>query len=358
MVTEEEVFKALSKVEDPELGRDLVSLGMIQDVKVWSGGKVTFSLVLTTPSCPLKSQLAEACRNAVMSVPEVNEVEVNITARKASRPQKFTIPGVSNVIAVASGKGGVGKSTVSANLALALAENARVGLLDADIYGPNIPLMMGVSNETLGVRDEKLIPLESYGVKIMSRAFLTGDSDPVIWRGPLVAKMVKSFLAQVDWGELDYLIVDLPPGTGDASLTLAQSIPLNGVVIVTTPQDVSLMDAVKALNMFKRLGVPILGIIENMSYFTCPHCGELTEIFDHGGAEKASESLVVPFLGAIPLDPKIRIGGDCGKPLAVMDPQSPQTESFRKIAKSLVSKICFEALKSPLFQQSRGREDK
>jgi ATP-binding protein involved in chromosome partitioning len=358
MVTEEEVIKALSNVEDPELGRDLVSLGMIQNVKVWCDGKVTFSLVLTTPSCPLKSQLAEACRNAAISVPGVSKVEVNVTARQTSIPQKLTIPGVSNVIAVASGKGGVGKSTVSANLALALAENARIGLLDADIYGPNIPLMMGVGNETPEVRDEKLIPLENYDVKIMSRAFLTGESDPVIWRGPLVAKMVKGFLAQVDWGELDYLIVDLPPGTGDASLTLAQSIPLNGVVIVTTPQDVSLMDAVKALNMFKRLGVPILGIIENMSYFTCPHCGERTEIFDHGGAEKASESLDVPFLGAIPLDPKIRIGGDCGKPVAVMDPESPQTESFRKIGKALVSKICFEALKSPLFQQSSEGEDK
>jgi len=353
-VSRDDVLKALGTVQDPELHRDLVSLGMVEDVQI-DGSTVSFAVVLTTPACPLKRQIEQAAREAVMSVPGVERVEIKISSRvKANRSKiKEGIPGVCHVVAVGSGKGGVGKSTVSVGIALALAESgARVGLLDADIWGPNIPQMLGV-DEPPRAEDKKLIPAEGQGIKMISMDFFVNDQTPVIWRGPMVGKMVEQFLNDVDWGELDYLVVDLPPGTGDASLSLAQAIPLTGLVVVATPQGVALADAAKAIAMFQRLEVPILGIVENMSYFLCPHCDERTDIFGHGGAKEMSEELELPFLGEIPLDPVIRAGGDVGKPVLVIDPESSLSQAFRDIAGRLAGRISMEDLR----EESEERDE-
>ncbi|MEK6976816.1 MAG: Mrp/NBP35 family ATP-binding protein [Candidatus Hydrothermarchaeota archaeon] len=346
MVTEDDVKKALSKVMDPELGKDLVTLGMVRDIKV-EGSKVAFTVVLTTPACPLAAQIQGAAREAVLGVPGVREAEVRVTAQvRAAGPKQELIPGVKNTIAVGSGKGGVGKSTVAVNVAIALADaGAKVGLLDADIYGPNIPTMMGAHGQPEG-SGEKIVPLESYGVKLMSLGFFLGEDTPVIWRGPMVMRAIQQLLGEVEWGELDYLIIDLPPGTGDAQLTISQSIPLTGAVIVTTPQDVALEDAMKGLVMFQRMNIPILGIVENMSYFLCPHCQKSTDIFGHGGGERASKRFGVPFLGEIPLDIKIRVGGDEGRPIVKADPASPHAEAFRKIASALAARVSQLAVKA------------
>lgn len=340
-VTEADVTRALSTVHDPDLGRDLVTLGMIENLTV-ENGVVGFTVVLTTPACPLRGKIENDCRRAVMAVPGVREVRIKMDARVvAGRGQKGKqgLPNVRNVVAVGSGKGGVGKTTVAVNLALALAETgARVGVLDADVTGPNVPLMLGARGEPRA-RDGKIEPLVSYGVKVISIAFFVPDGQPVIWRGPMVGGAIQQFFHDVDWGELDYLIVDLPPGTGDASISLAQLIPLSGVVIVSTPQDVALLDATKSLRMFERLEAPILGIVENMSYFICPHCNEQVDIFGHGGAEKAADQLGVPFLGRIPLNPQVRQGGDEGVPVLRGSPQSPESEAFRQIAAQVAARI-------------------
>lgn len=255
-------------------------------------------------------------------------------------PEKVRIPGVGKTIAVASGKGGVGKSTVSVNLAVALArDGARVGLLDTDLYGPSIPLMMGINEDLNVTKDERLIPLESHGVKLISAGFMLDEDQALIWRGPLIMQLVKQFLTQVEWGELDYLVIDLPPGTGDTQLTLVQTIPLDGALIVTTPQDVALIDARRAIKMFGEVKVPIIGIVENMSFFTCPHCNETTDIFSSGGGEKTSERYDVPLLGNIPLDPVIREGGDEGIPIVEADIDSPNAKAFMDIAKAVASKL-------------------
>jgi len=252
---------------------------------------------------------------------------------------KEILPGVKNIVAIASGKGGVGKSTVSVSLAVALARTgARVGLLDTDIYGPSIPIMMGIT-EKPEIRGEKLIPIVKYGVSLMSIGFMIAEDTPLIWRGPMVMKAVEQLLTDVEWGSLDYLLMDLPPGTGDVQLTLAQKVPLTGVVIVTTPQDVALLDVVRGISMFRKLDVPILGVIENMSFFRCPHCGERSDIFSHGGGEAASKKLDVPFLGEVPIDLKIREGGDAGRPVLVDDSESPQSKVFMNLAEQLVSRI-------------------
>ncbi|MDO8670316.1 MAG: Mrp/NBP35 family ATP-binding protein [Dehalococcoidia bacterium] len=338
---ESDVLRALGTVMDPELDRDLVSLGMIKDMAV-EDSKVRFSLVLTTPACPLRAEIESAARTAVLAVPGVSAVEIHVSAKvtgHASTSEKQSIPGVQNIIAVASGKGGVGKSTVSVNLAISLSQSgAKVGLLDADITGPNIPLMMGADAEP-EASETQLIPVTQHGIKLMSVGFLVDDSSPVIWRAPIMNQVLKQFLYQTDWGELDYLIVDLPPGTGDIVLTLAQSIPLVGAVIVTTPQDVALLDGVRALNLFEKMGIPILGVVENMSYFVCPHCQARTEIFSHGGGEETSGALNVPFLGEVPLDPRIRIGGDEGLPVTIAEPESPQAAAFNKIAQAVAARI-------------------
>jgi ATP-binding protein involved in chromosome partitioning len=341
-LSEKRILEALSQVMDPELSRDLVSLGMIENVKV-QGGAVSFTLVLTTPACPLRRKLEEDCRRAVGALPGVEKVEVDVTSRVkghyAGKGRVNLVPTARNTVAVASGKGGVGKSTVSVNLAVALAQSgAAVGLLDCDIYGPSIPLMMGVRDRP-EVRDGKLEPLEGYGVKLMSIGFLLERDTPVIWRGPLVMKAVQQLLQDVAWGELDYLVIDLPPGTGDAQLTVSQSVPLTGAVVVSTPQDVALVDAAKAVAMFEKVGVPTLGIVENMSYFLCPHCGHRTDILGHGGANRESRRLGVRFLGEVPMDPEIARSGDSGVPAVVADPGSPAAKALREIASAVAARI-------------------
>ncbi len=341
-ITEARVLEALKSVMDPELGKDLVTLNMIRNIVI-EGDNVKFSLILTTMACPLKKEIETSAVNAVKSIPGVGSVIIETGAQvpTAKRmPDKAPIPGVKNTIAVASGKGGVGKSTVSVNLALALARTgARVGLLDTDVYGPSVPMMMGLHEPLMATPEEKLIPHEKFGLKLVSVGFMIDEETPLIWRGPLVMQLVKQFLMGVEWGELDYLVIDLPPGTGDVQLTLVQTIPLTGAVIVTTPQDVALIDARRAIKMFNEVKVPILGIVENMSFFVCPHCNEKSEIFSHGGGEKTSERYHVPLLGKIPIDISIREGGDSGNPIVESAPDSEHSQAFVAIAGAVASRI-------------------
>src|SRR6266571_384755 len=289
---EQAVIQALRAVKDPDLHRDIVTLNFVKDLKV-DQGKVSFTLELTTPACPVKKDLEQQARNAVLNVRGMQAVG-----------------GVKNIIAVGSGKGGVGKSTVTVNLAVALARaGATVGLMDADVYGPNVPMMLGIMGRPQAINN-RIQPLSKYGVRVMSMGFLTTDDTPLIWRGPMLHSVITQFVRQVDWGELDYLLVDLPPGTGDVQLTLTQTVPLMGAVVVSTPQDVALQDARKAILMFRQVRVEILGIVENMSYFVCPHCDQRTDIFSHGGGEETARKYEVPFLGEVPLDISIRQGGD------------------------------------------------
>ena len=345
-VNEAAVMAALGTVQEPELGGDLVSRKMIKDLKIM-GGTVAVTIELTTPACPLKDQLENETRAAVMQVRNVKQVEVAFTSNVKPRPglfDKASIPGVSHVIAVASGKGGVGKSTVAVNLAIALAqEGARVGLLDADVYGPSAPLMTGIHDGPT-TSEGKIEPLDAYGLKVMSVGFLVAPDQPIIWRGPMVSSLLRQFLYEVRWGELDYLVIDLPPGTGDIQLTLAQTMPLSGSVIVTTPQDVALADVVRGVEMFRKLNVPILGVIENMSYFCCPNCGARAEIFSHGGGDRTSNRLQVPFLGEIPLSARIREGGDTGEPAVTSEDPDAYAEAFRAVARNLAGRVSVEAL--------------
>ena len=314
-LTREAIVEQLRTVDDPELHKDLVSLDMVKDVSV-DGGRVKIHIELTTPACPLKDRIAEDVTAAVKRVDGVTDVDVQFSARvRAQSVGPTALPGVKNVFAVGAGKGGVGKSTVAAMLGLALSrEGAKVGLLDADVYGPSIPTIMGVEGRRPDVANERLVPIEALDIRIISMGFLVERDRPLIWRGPMVHGVVRQFLEQVAWGELDYLIVDLPPGTGDVPLTLAQSIPMTGAVVVCTPQDLALIDARRAVLMYAQLNVPCLGIIENMSYYLCPKCGHRDEIFDHGGAQAAAGELGVPFLGGIPLNGKIREFTDAGTP--------------------------------------------
>jgi ATP-binding protein involved in chromosome partitioning len=350
VIRPESVLDALRGIEDPDLHQDIVSLGFVRDLRV-EEGRVAFTIQLTTPACPVKGEMERQARARVAALPGVTEVEVHMTSSVPQAPASMgadLLPGVRHAVAVASGKGGVGKSTVAVNLAAALAgSGARVGLMDADIYGPSIPIMMGLRTARPTVRDGKLIPLERYGLRMMSLGFIAGEDTPVIWRGPLVGKLVQQFLADVEWGELDYLVVDLPPGTGDAQLTLTQSAPLAGAVIVTTPQDVALEDVRRGVRMFEKVNVPILGIVENMAYFVCPDCGSRHEIFNHGGGAEAARQFEVPFLGEIPIDPAIRQGGDEGVPLVVGHPDSPQTEAFQRVAGELARQLSILAYPAP-----------
>jgi ATP-binding protein involved in chromosome partitioning len=348
--TQEQVLTALRTVIDPDLHKDLVTLGMIKDVKI-DGPRVSFTVELTTPACPLKEEIERMCREAVGAIPGVGDIAIEMTANVRANtgrgiPQQQVIPGVKNIIAIASGKGGVGKSTVSANVACALAQmGASVGLMDADIYGPSIPIIMGVEDAApqTDAKKERLLPIEQYGVKIISMGFLQPPGSAVIWRGPMIAKAVQQFLRDVDWGDLDYLVVDLPPGTGDAQLTLAQAIPLSGAVVVMTPQDLAAAVAVKAVAMFKRLDVPILGIVENMSYFLCPTCNSRHDIFSHGGGEQAAEALQVPFFGGIPLAAAIGSEADEGTPSVVISPDGPYALIFREIAERIAQAVSVQA---------------
>ncbi len=341
-ITEAQVLEALSEVMDPELNKDLVSLNMIRDILI-EENNVRFSLILTTSACPLKKQIEDSARTAVEAIAGIGTVIVDMGAevpKAKGLPDKKAIPGIKNIVAVASGKGGVGKATVAVNLAISLAQvGAMVGILDADVFGPSIPMMMGIHEQPQSTEDEKIIPIVSNGIEIMSVGFMLDEETPLIWRGPLVMQLVKQFLTGVVWGELDYLVIDLPPGTGDVQLTLVQTVPVTGVVIVTTPQDIALLDARRAIKMFGEVNVPIIGIAENMSYFICPHCDEKTEIFSHGGGEKTSKRYNVPLLGHIPLDPSIREGGDTGKPVVVAEPDSAQARAITEMAGHVAARI-------------------
>ncbi len=348
-VTEETVLAALGKVQEPELHKDLVSLKMIRDLKV-EEGDVSFTVVLTTPACPLRSQIQSEARQAVMALPGVKNVEIKMDANVPSdgRARGLMQLPIRNAVAVASGKGGVGKSTVAVNLAVVLAQSgARVGLLDADIYGPNVPTMMGVERLP-DPEDGKLSPAQAYGVKMMSIGFLVRPDQPLIWRGPMLHSAIRQFLSDVRWGELDYLVIDLPPGTGDAALSLAQSLPLSGAVIVTLPQQVSLDDARRGLEMFRQLDVDIFGVVENMSYLELPD-GSRMDIFGSGGGERLARESQVPFLGAIPMDPNVPVGGDAGKPVVVSHPDSPVAKALRRIAEQVAAQISVAAVQQGNF---------
>lgn len=336
------MLEALGKVKDPEIGRDIVSLGMVQDLVV-QGGKVSFTYLLTTPACPLKDRMDREAREALLKVPGVTAVEIKWGAQVATdkRLASAMPPGVKNIVAVGSGKGGVGKSTLAANLAMSLAmDGASVGLMDADVYGPNQPQMFGIQKSEVAANAQgKLMPPVAHGVKVMSMGFMLDADTPVIWRGPMLHGVVSQFLKDVEWGELDYLVVDLPPGTGDVQLTLCQLVPLCGAVIVTTPQSIALSDVRKAAAMFKKLNVPILGVVENMTEFVCPHCKGRTAIFLEGGAQALSEAYGIPVLGSIPLDPSVCQSGETGHPLAKAFPASETARAMRDMARQVAAKI-------------------
>ena len=344
MITEKVVLGALSNVQEPELHKDLASLNMMRDIEI-DGDKVSFTVMLTTPACPLKSQIERESREAVAALPGVAKVEVKLDANVPSdgRPRGLLDLPIRNAVAIASGKGGVGKSTVAVNVAVALAQSgARVGLLDADIYGPNIPTMMGVE-KLPAPEDGKLVPAQAYDVKLMSIGFLVKPDQPLIWRGPMLHSAIRQFLTDVSWGELDYLIVDLPPGTGDAALSLAQSLPLSGGIIVTLPQQVSLDDARRGLEMFRQLEVPLFGVVENMSYLELPD-GSRMDVFGSGGGERLAQESGIPFIGTIPMDPSVRVGGDNGEPVIVTDPDSAVAQALKKIAEDIAAKISVAAV--------------
>jgi len=345
MPTQEQVIDALKTVKFPGLSRDIVSFGFIKDVKV-DGGDVAFTIHFQSENPNAAQQIARDAEAAVKRLDGVSDVRIKLdVAPRHAAPmaggQGEVLPGVKYKIAVASGKGGVGKSTVSTNLALALRDlGYSVGMLDADIYGPSQQMMLGIAGHPqIDEQDEKIMPMENHGVKTMSLGLITDPDTPVIWRGPMVMKALDQFLTDVKWGELDFMIIDLPPGTGDAQLTMTQKVPLTGAVVVTTPQDVALIDARKGLAMFRKVNVPVMGIIENMSYYICRHCGEREEIFGHGGGHRTADMLGVPFLGEVPLDAKVVVGGDSGEPIVVLDPDSVAAQAFREIARRIAQQI-------------------
>ncbi|QNP29653.1 Mrp/NBP35 family ATP-binding protein [Cylindrospermopsis curvispora] len=352
LLNSQSVLEVLRPVEDPELRKSLVELNMIRNVKI-DGGKVSFTLVLTTPACPLREFIVEDCKKAIRNLPGVTDITVEVTAeipQQKALPDRTGIQGVKNIIAVSSGKGGVGKSTIAVNVAVALAQaGSKVGLLDADIYGPNDPTMLGLADAEIAVRSsekgEILEPAFNYGVKLVSMGFLIDRDQPVVWRGPMLNGVIRQFLYQVAWGEIDYLIVDMPPGTGDAQLTLSQAVPISGAVIVTTPQTVSLLDSRKGLRMFQQMNVPVLGIVENMSYFIPPDQQDKQyDIFGSGGGSKTAAELQVPLLGCVPLEMSIRIGGDNGIPVVISHPDSVSAQSLKAIAQGIAAKVSVAAL--------------
>jgi ATP-binding protein involved in chromosome partitioning len=339
--SEKSILDALRTVKDPDLHKDIVTLNFVKNLKIESG-TVSFSIELTTPACPVKDKMEMWAREAVLKVSGVREVAIQMTSavsKGTASGGKQSIDGVKNIIAVGSGKGGVGKTTVTVNLAVALAQSgAAVGLMDADIYGPNVPLMLGIEGRPHAI-DDRIQTLSNYGVRVMSMGFLTADDTPVIWRGPMLHSVIQQFLRQVDWGQLDYLLIDLPPGTGDVQLSLTQTVPLMGAVVVSTPQDVALQDARKAILMFRQVHVDVLGLVENMSYFQCPKCNERTHIFSHGGGATTAAKFGVPFLGEVPLNTLIREGGDGGKPIVAANPESPVAKAFVEIAEKVAAQV-------------------
>ena len=347
------ILDALRPIVDPDFGKNIVELGFVKNVSV-DGGQVRFTIELTTPACPVKEEFEREARERVLALPGVDAVDVEMSANTRGRapapsgPTADVLPGVRNTIAVASGKGGVGKSTVAVNLALALRESgASVGILDADVYGPSLPLLTGASGPPR-TRDQKLFPHEGMGMKLMSIGFLVDDSAPVIWRGPMVHGLVRQFLTDVMWGELDYLVIDMPPGTGDAALTLTQMAPLSGAVIVTTANDLSLIDARKGLEMFRKVDVPVLGIVENMSYFTPPELPDRKYyIFGEGGGRRVAEDIGVQFLGEVPIDPRVAEGGDAGRPILVHAPDSSSAAALREISGTVARRLAVLAEGAP-----------
>jgi len=344
------VLEALRVVKDPDLHRDIVSLGFIKNLSV-DAGRVAFTIELTTPACPVKDQMRDQAKAAVLRVPGVETVDVQLSARvrEAVAPDggRAPLPGVKNVIAVGAGKGGVGKTTVAVNLAIALAKcGGRVGVIDGDIYGPNVPIMLGLKTQ-LGTDGQKIVPAEKYGLQVISMGFLTGDDAPIIWRGPMLHGALQQFFREVRWADLDYLVVDLPPGTGDVALSLSQTVPVAGAIVVTTPQQVSLADSRRAVAMYKKLNIPPLGIIENMSYFSCPSCGHEADIFGHGGGEQMAADFGMPFLGRIPIYQPIREGSDTGVPLLISDPDSAAGRAFMAAAERTAAQLSIASYNRP-----------
>ena len=350
-LTEDAVLDALRVVRDPDLNRDIVSLKFIKNLKI-DEGNVSFAIELTTPACPVKDQMRDQARAAVAALPGVTNVDITMTAQvratATAEGNKAPVPGVKNIIAVGAGKGGVGKTTVAVNLAIALSKaGGRVAMIDGDVYGPNVPIMLGLQTQ-LTTDGQKIVPAEQYGIQVVSMGFLTGDDAPVIWRGPMLHGVIQQFFREVRWDRIDYLIVDMPPGTGDVALSLSQSVPVSGAVVVTTPQTVSIADTRRAVRMYQKLNVPMLGLVENMSHFVCPGCGEESDIFGKGGGESLAEELTVPFLGRIPIYEPIRVGGDTGVPITIGEPQSAPAKAFRFAAERLAAQLSIASYKRPI----------
>jgi len=345
-LTEAAVLDALRAVKDPDLHKDIVALGFVKNMRL-SGGAVAFTVELTTPACPVKDLLRDQARSVVAALPGVTQVDVEMTAqvRAVGRPElgRAPVDGVKNIIAVGAGKGGVGKTTVSVNLAVALAKRgSRVALLDGDMYGPNVPIMLGLKTQ-LETDGKKIVPAERYGLQVVSMGFLTQDDAPVIWRGPMLHGAIQQFFRDVAWINIDYLIVDMPPGTGDVALSLSQSVPVAGAVVVTTPQTVSLADTRRAVAMYRKLNIPAIGLIENMSYFACPGCGRESDLFGKGGGAKLAEEMSVPFLGSIPLYEPVRVGGDSGVPIVIGEPESAPSLAIFSAAERVAQQVSITA---------------
>src|SRR6187549_3362817 len=344
------ILKALTVVVDPDLRRDIVSLNFVKDVVV-DGGRVAFTIELTTPACPVKDQMRDQAVAAVRALPGVTTVDVQLSAkvRSVSAPEtgRPPLPGVKNVIAVGAGKGGVGKPTVAVNLALALSRcGSRVGILDGDIYGPNVPMMLGIDTQLTTDDQRRIVPAEKYGVQVISIAFMTKDDDAIIWRGPMLHGAIQQFFREVAWHDLDYLIIDMPPGTGDVALSLSQTVPVVGAVVVTTPQQVALADSRRAVRMYQKLKIPTLGMVENMSYYSCTNCHHEADIFGHGGGEQLASEMKVPFLGRLPVYQPIREGSDVGVPLVVAEPASAAARAFLTIAERAAAQVSIAAQKA------------
>jgi ATP-binding protein involved in chromosome partitioning len=346
-VTKDEVLSALRTVQDPDLHKDIVTLGFVKDVRI-AGGDVDFTIELTTPACPVREEMKAEAEAKVAALAGVSAARAKMTANVSTRGGfgRQAIPGVRNILAVGAGKGGVGKSTTSVNLAVALArKGARVGLLDGDVYGPNIPQMLGLAASPEVDDDKRILPPEGFGIKVISMGMLVPPDQPIIWRGPMLHGAVQQFMRDVAWGELDYLVVDLPPGTGDVALSMAQSVPMAGAVVVTTPQAVSVSDVRKAVAMFRQLNIPLLGVIENMSYFVCGHCQERTDIFGNGGGRHMAEDLGIPFLGEVPIDTRVRVGGDEGQPIVAAAPDAPAALAFLDLASRVAAQVSIQNMR-------------
>jgi ATP-binding protein involved in chromosome partitioning len=348
MVTETSVLGALTAIKDPDLNRDIVSLGFVKNLRI-DGDRVAFSIELTTPACPVKDQMRDQAHAVVSALPGVAAVDIEMTAsvRVVASPEAGRAPveGVKNIVAVGAGKGGVGKTTVAVNLAIALAKcGGRVGMIDGDIYGPNVPMMLGI-NTQLTTDGQKIIPAEKHGIQVISMGFMTSEDSPVIWRGPMLHGAIQQFFRDARWNDLDYLIVDMPPGTGDVALSLSQTVPVAGSIVVTTPQQVSIADSRRAIRMYQKLNIPTLGVIENMSHFVCPNCSHEADIFGHGGGQRMAENMSVPFLGRIPIYQPIREGSDQGTPLMLSEPDSPAAKAFMAAAERVAAEISIASYK-------------